>query len=68
MLNKVIGAKFQTTVQSLTSVQEINTCCWKGQRPNKKKKIFQPSKKKYKAKSADNKSNTLLKIGTQPFS
>ena len=61
MLNKAIEAKSKAAFQLATSIQEIDACCWKGQRPNKKEETSR-SYKEEKPKQADNQPTTLVEI------
>lgn len=60
MLNKATETEFKARFQSSTSIREMNTCCYKGQKPNKKEKTSKPPKKEYKAKPANHQPTTLL--------
>lgn len=66
MLDKPIEAKSKAAFQSPISIQVINACCWKNQRPNKKEESFKLLKKKHKAKPAKNQP-ILLTTATQLF-
>lgn len=50
MLNKAIEDESKATLQLSTSICEMDTYCWKGYKPNKKKEIFKFLKKEPKAK------------------
>lgn len=67
MLDKTIEVKFKIASQSLTIIQEMYACCWKGWRPNKKEKTSK-SYKKEKIKSDDSQLIISAKIKTYSFS
>ena len=52
MLDKNIKAEFKIAFESSTGIYEMDACCWKIWRPDKKEEIFKSHKEK-KAKPAD---------------
>lgn len=67
VLNKIIEAKFKSMLKSFTIIREINACCLKSWRPDKKEKFFKPPKKKPKTKLAEDQP-ILLITAIKPFS
>lgn len=66
VLDKTIKAKSKAALQSPTSIWDIDACCWKGRRPDKKKESFKPYIEK-KAKPADSQLTTLAETNIQAF-
>ena len=50
MLYKAVEAKSNTTLQSTTSIHEMDACFWKQRRLDKKQEFLKPLKNEYKAK------------------
>lgn len=53
MLDKAIKAESKAALQFSTSIREMDACCWKGQKPDKKEETSKLHKEE-KAKLADN--------------